>query len=331
MVIVVEDVYNGSRRVERNLTKLLNMQAPDGVSPYLDEFADKILEDDISDLRRAKYLQEMRNLAPYIEFDLGDPSIEDAQRITAKINNDHIRKQNGQPYAPASKKELRKTLRKFFRLHTGREHPLVNSVIKGPHRSRTNNTLSPIDIPRQEELEQLLSNAPTRQLRLLIAINWTTSCRIQEILNVKAGHIRKSDGQYWLDVPPSKTGPRTIPVLTHLTELEQLLQDAPSPDAYLFHKDNPFQIRKYRNYYNGFKTAAEDIDTAAILQPKMLRKSRGTSLAAEYNWNAARISSYMGNSINQAEKYIQLAKSDLKQAAQETITRSQTEHADMYA
>jgi site-specific recombinase XerD len=311
------DVYQATDDLNRELKRWKGIEFSGANRTAAEEFKERIMKDNIKDTTRKDHLQNIRILAPHIDFNLKTADKSDIRELVRKINDDHIRQRDGSRYAAWSKKDLRSSLKKFYRV--GLDRPEVASYFRTHPKERDKPDLQAIDIPSKQDIARLANLMDDDLYSSVLWLHWSLGVRVKELMNIKRRGVRKHKGLLWVDVPTGeKTGPRSIPVLHRQEDLTTLRKKGRRSNSSFLLSDKQNKPMKYNAYEQQFRAAAEYVDTAAILTPKMVRKSRATHMASRKDVNAPKLQKYFGwSDLSTAEFYIQLADSALEDLVDE--------------
>lgn len=164
----------------------------------------------VGGLRQAKYAHDLAKLDRFFRKSLDTLTEADMERFILALEDDRIRKGNGQPYAVETKVAVKKIIIKFYRWLNGGETPPLVSWID------TSFKLPDYHALRKEQVEAIVRLLPgmtpelTARNRAIILFLFDSGARADELLNVRIRHLEVKDGEYRVRIEYSKTRPRTI-------------------------------------------------------------------------------------------------------------------------
>lgn len=160
---------------------------------------------------RMKNLFLLKTVAKFLNKDLDKITIADMERLIQSLNENKLRKSNGEAYSEQTKSNLKITLIIFLRYY-------IKDLVRFDElTSWIETSFKKKEIPAlyEEDIKKLLSKCYTPQQRVLICFLFDAGCRIEEFLNVRMSDITevKDTIPYYkvtLREEFSKTSGRTI-------------------------------------------------------------------------------------------------------------------------
>ena len=184
-------------------------------SPYIEEFLKLLSVGEINkgqavgEVRQLKYLDLLSIFFNKYKQPLSKLTKTDMQDFIDKLNKDKIRKQNKQPYSPATKQDLMISLRTYLKWRLPKKYVELTEWFDTRIKKTTPETLT------EDEVEQLLNACANNMDRFLICVLFDSGMRAEEFLNVRFEDITnptESFPYYKIEVKEeySKTDGRTI-------------------------------------------------------------------------------------------------------------------------
>ncbi|MCK5125526.1 MAG: site-specific integrase [candidate division Zixibacteria bacterium] len=246
----------------------------------------------IGPARCLKYLSILQRLSRLFGRSFNDVSQNDMECLIEKLESDRIKTVNGKLYAEATKCDIKKTIKKFWKWKDGN-----NKVY--PELVEWIDTFIEIkDVPAltRSEIECMIDHTPNPRNKALLMVLFDSGARVEELLNVrlKKEHIfwKENIKCYMIRLEYSKTKPRTISVPLSEHYLRNWLKQHPV-------SDNP-QAQLFPLTYPNLKMIIRRIGQRALgkkVTPHMLRHSSATyyanrlknhyKLCYRYGWTMA--------------------------------------------
>lgn len=233
--------------------------------------------------RIMKYVQNLRLIARWLGKPLGQACQEDIERLVCGID-DNVYDNRGKNYAEESKRDFKKTLRKYYRW-LGKQGMIDFISLASV----------PKDVPAltREQVEEMINSTHLRDLKAAIMVLFDGGLRIEELLNLRLKDVTRErytedTSCFWVDARYSKTFARKIPLPLSTKHLENWLAMHPesrNPDAQVF----PI---KYQAFLKRLRTLSRLVLNRKV-NPHMLRHSSATywapkmnryTLCAKYGW-----------------------------------------------
>lgn len=194
-------------RAERRINKIINPSEVDGENSLeITEMQRKLLRkwnthlelNDIQKTTRSDYLKK----ASYFLKKTGKPVQEiDKEDIKAYLS----------AYKKSTRNNYKTTIRQFFlwyyldykEVSSPKKPRFIDSLLKVKG-SSGRNKVKKEDLPREEEIKELMGKALNHRNRALIAILADKGMRIREALSLKIKHVNFDDAGIYLTVPSAK-------------------------------------------------------------------------------------------------------------------------------
>jgi len=196
----------------------------------------------IGPARCLKYLGILKLLSAAFAKPFDLVTMDDMEGFVEGLEADRLLTKKGTPFSEASKSDIRKAIKKFWKWKDGacRHYPDLVEWIE---------TCEPVkEVPAlsRREIERIVDATASPRDRALIMLLFDSGARIEELLNVrlKAEHLfwKESAGCYMIRLEFSKTKPRTISIPLSTKVLRSWLEVHPfssNPDAQLFPMSYP--------------------------------------------------------------------------------------------
>lgn len=191
----------------------------------------------VKDRRISNYIQFLSKLNNYFEKDLDKITEKEAEKLYRDLEDNKIKKQNGMPYAQASKDEFVKTLKRFLGWVWGNKtlkYRKTLSWMKEEYKKSNKKAITLKDCEKIISKEKYLRNVA------LFDGLFDSGARIEEWLNVKINDLtRTSDNKYFkvhLRGTKTEEADRTIALPICSKHLSKWLKEHPTKedDDYLF-------------------------------------------------------------------------------------------------
>ncbi|MCP4553719.1 MAG: phage integrase family protein [Bacteroidetes bacterium] len=222
--------------------------------------------------RIVNYLQFLQKLHEYFQKDLDKITESESTKLYTNLQDDIIRKNNGMPYAQASKDEYVKTIKRYLGWRWGKnsiKYRKSISWMKEDYKGSDKNAIT------LQQAEEIVKNEENLRNQCLFMFAFDSGGRIEEILNVRIKDLTIScNGNKYYNVylrgektPEAK---RTIPLPIVSSLLSEWLKCHPTrqEDDYVF----PLM---YDNAKKIIRQMSERILEVAI-KPHELRHSSAT-------------------------------------------------------
>ena len=226
----------------------------------------------VKDRRISAYLQFLMKLHRYFKKDLDKITEKEATDFYIALQEDKIKKNNGMPYAQASKDEFVKTLKRYLGWKWGGretiEYKKSLSWMKEDYKKSNKNAIT------LKEAKQIIDKEKYVRDKCLFLFLFDSGARIEEALNVRIGDLTKSSDHkfYMVHLRGTKTeeADRNISLPLCAKEINIWLKEHPTGDKddYLF----PIRYDNARRIIKGMSKRILNYQ----LKPHELRHSSAT-------------------------------------------------------
>lgn len=226
----------------------------------------------VKDRRISAYLQFLVKLHRYFKKDLDKITEKEATNFYIALQENKIKKNNGMPYAQASKDEFVKTLKRYLAWKWGgretQRYKKSLSWMKEDYKKSNKNAIT------LKQAQQIISKEKYVRDKCLFLFLFDTGARIEEALNVRIGDLTKSSDNkfYMVHLRGTKTeeADRNISLPLCAKEINKWLKEHPTQDK----EDYLFPIR-YDNSRRIIKLMSKRV-LDYQLKPHELRHSSAT-------------------------------------------------------
>ena len=224
--------------------------------------------------RLLKYIGILRFLSARFakSFDLVNQ--DDMERFVERLETNLIKKLNGANFAEATKADIKKTIKKFWKWKDGKGkvYPELVEWID------SHDPIKEIPALPREEVEKMIEYSSNARDKALLMVLFDSGARAEEILNVrlKPEHLMwiEDGGYFKIRLEFSKTKPRTISVPLSTRLLQAWLEVHPA-------RENP-QAQLFPLTYGNLRMLVRRIGERVLgkkVSPHMLRHSSATFYA----------------------------------------------------
>ncbi|MCK4820179.1 site-specific integrase, partial [bacterium] len=246
----------------------------------------------IGPARCLKYISILQRLSEELCKSFDDVNQSNMERLIQDLENDRIRTRSGQQYSKATKTDIKKTIKKFWKWKDGSNKTYPELV------EWIDTYIAVKDVPAltRSEVEKMIEHTASPRDRTLLMVLFDSGARAEELLNVrlKREHVFwKGDLKcYMIRLEYSKTKPRTISLPLSTSYMTSWLEVHPA-------KDNP-QAQLFPMTYPAMKMVVSRLGRRALgkqVTPHMLRHSSATfyanklknpyKLCYRYGWTMA--------------------------------------------
>ena len=291
-------------------------------------FKDFLLELDaegLSTYRKKRYKQSIKRLAEFIDFKLDEASAKELKQLAGKINNDKIRKYNGEPYSEWSKSEFKKLLQKYYT--TIGQGDKIEWLKASPDKRKLSN-INPDKLLTPKDAKKMIQAADNLRDKALFYLLWDTGARVGGLLktqenshHLKWKHVTFKDDLMHIEIL-DKTGWRTLKVRDSMPIMKQHWENSSKEmeepvfkqqQAYR-NGDKPLTAQGLRKKLREAKKRTS-LSERKKVNPHAWRKARATH-KARIGWNQSQICYYFGwvEGSKEAAKYIRLSERDMEKA-----------------
>lgn len=224
--------------------------------------------------RCLKYLGILRQLSLIFGKPFDQVSQGDMERFVYSLEHDQILSRANKPYSIATKADIKKTVKKFWKWKDGnnRVYPGLVEWID------TCEGIKEVPALNRAEVEQMIECTANPRDRALVMVLFDSGARVEELLNVRLRkeHLfwKEEIGSYMIRLEYSKTKPRTISLPMSTECIRKWLAVHPA-------KDNS-QAQLFPMAYPALKMVISRLGKKALgkrVTPHMLRHSSATFYA----------------------------------------------------
>jgi integrase len=246
----------------------------------------------IGPARCLKYIGILKNLSAWFDKPFNKICQIDMEDLIQRLESDRIISAKKTPYSEATKVDIKKTIKKFWKWKDGNNkfYPELVDWLD------TCETIKDVPALIRAEIETMLDSASSIRDRALVMVLFDSGARVEEILNVrlKREHLfwNKKISCYMIRLEFSKTKPRTISLPLSTECMTRWLKIHPA-------KDNP-QSQLFPMTYPALKMVVKRLGNRALgknVTPHTLRHSSATfyanrlkspyKLCYRYGWTMA--------------------------------------------
>jgi integrase/ribosomal protein L40E len=289
------DIHNISQTLQRQKTSIRNhSQISERDKKILIEgnsnfpsFLTFMRNKDHSKTRINRYLQDWKKISAYTSWNIEDVNKPRMAELIGELNTGELCKKNGEPYAPESKREIKKSVRKMYTdyLEVYREELKVEDDFRGDDiinytLTRETNYTDPDRLPLPETVKALVENAPRVIDKAYIMLLWSTGGRHGEILGLKWRDVDFSSKIGKVIFRDTKTGgDHSVPMAEALPFMRELLEKDPrsdEPNTYVFrssHTDEQYSANGAAEILSRAREKT-DIPRKIKTNPHAFRKGR---------------------------------------------------------
>ena len=224
--------------------------------------------------RRLKYLTILRLLASWFGKPFSQVQQQDMERLIERLDSDEIVQQNCKPYSDATKADIKKTIKKFWKWKDGQNqfYPDLVAWIE------SYDPVKEIPALSRQEVERMIDQTASLRDKALLMVLFDSGARVEELLNVrlKPEHLffKETVQCYMIRLEFSKTKPRTISLPLSTRYIQEWLSIHPA-------RDNP-QAQFFPLNYGNLRMLIGRIGRRVLgkrVTPHMLRHSSATFYA----------------------------------------------------
>jgi len=297
------------RRIENVKKKILQLAIPGSNRKAILEFSDFCFSDGLSARRVLKYLSTLSSIAGLLPKEFSKSTRADIEKLVNKIELSE--------YSEWTKHDYRVTLKKFFRWLRNTEDGYPPEVKWLRSTMRNRRTKLPEEILTPQEVQAMITAAPTARDKALIASLYESGCRIGELLNLCMKQIQQHPHGFQITVEGMK-GPRRLLLIASAPYLTAWLNQHPrhdDPQAGLWvSADYHVKQLGYARVSTMLKTVARRARIRKAVNPHNFRHSRATHLAKHLT--EAQMKEFFGwtQSSDMASTYVHLSGRDMDNA-----------------
>jgi integrase len=289
------DIHNRSRTLER-------IQNQIETSPDISERDKKLLlegtsdfpgfltflqNDPMSDSRINRYLRTWKRFCKYTDWDIEEVDKTKIAKLVGDLSSDKITKSSGKPFASATKRELKKGIRKMYidYVETYRNELDVGNDFRGEELINFDlaidkNYTDSDRLPTPKTVKSLVENANKIRNKAYIMLLWSTGGRNGEILGLKWQDVDFSSKVGKVTFRETKTGgDHQVPMAEAYPFMKQHLENDPKSsegDAFVFRSVQSDTQLSGAGGANIITRTREDTDIASKIKtnPHAFRKGR---------------------------------------------------------
>jgi integrase/recombinase XerD len=301
------DIHNYERQIAGEMRLIeKSTSIPETNKNAIFRFKDDSLAEGISKGRIARYLWDLKTLSTWLNMEFERATKEDIKRMLGKLETSH--------YSYSTKRDLKITLRKFYRWLRGTEG-IPEEVSWFKTNLKSNNRKLPEEVLTENEVAKLIRAASSVRNRAFISTFYETGCRIGEILTLKLKHVVPANPGMQLIVN-GKTGARRIRIIASAPYLSQWINAHPNaddPGAFLW-IDKKGELTEYRTITYLLEYLKKKTGIKKRIYPHIFRHSRATHLANHLT--EAQMKQYFGwvQASKMASIYVHLSGRDVDNA-----------------
>lgn len=264
----------------------------------------------LSPARTLRYLYDLPRIAEYLGKDFEKATRKDFEGVLNKLEMTN--------YAPQTKLDFKKSIKKFYKwLNGGEEYPESVKWIKTGR--KMNNNKLPEELLTEDDVKQMIETAIHPRDRAIISVLWESGCRAGELLTMDIKHIVFEDTVTRV-ILQGKTGARRVPLLDSTPYLSEWINNHPfrnKPTAPLWLGIGAVGRNKPLSYPALRKLLFVVAKKAKIKQnvnPHNFRHSRATFLANHLT--EAQMNQYLGwvRGSDMPATYVHLSGRDVDEA-----------------
>ena len=284
-----EDIYKYDIKLKRkvdSIQKFTNLSKNNKKKIF--DFQKNCIAQGLSKARVLRYLQDLPKLAEYLGKDFEKATKKDFENVLNKLESTD--------YAPQTKLDFKKSIKKFYKwLNGGEECPESVKWIKTGR--KLNNKKLPEELLTEDDVKLMIESAFNPRDRAIISVLWESGCRAAELLTMDIKHIVFEES-ITRAIFQGKTGARRVPLLDSTPYISEWLNNHPlrdNPSAPLWVGIGTVGRNKPMSYAAFRKMLAEVAQKANVkcrVNPHNFRHSRATFLANHLT--EAQMNQYMG-------------------------------------
>jgi integrase/recombinase XerD len=301
------DIHNYERRIAGE-TRLINESTsiPETNKKAIFRFKDDSLAEGISKGRIVRYLWDLKTLSQWLDMEFEKATKKDIKSLLGKLETSK--------YSYSTKRDLKITLRKFYKWLRGTE-TIPEEVSWFKTNLKSNNRKLPEEVLTQEEVAKMIRLAGSTRDKAFISTFYESGCRIGEILTLKLKHVVPANPGIQLIVN-GKTGARRIRVIASAVYLNQWINIHPyngNPEVHLW-VGRSGELIGYRSVTHLLAKLKRKGSIKKRIYPHIFRHSRATHLANHLT--EAQMKQYFGwiQASKMASIYVHLSGRDVDEA-----------------
>lgn len=233
------DIYKVDGGLENSITYLKeNKSVTVTEQKLIDEFIKdcqlgKHCKKRVGKHRMIRYARDINFFYNYFKKPFSKITENDVEEFFKALDENRIRKQNGDPYTNSSKNDIVKSLKRFGRWFYRNNIDKYNKLFRWIKEFREN-----VEIPAlsREEIERIVEKCNARDSAIIMFL-FDSGARVGEALNVKISDLTENKKSLKVRIRESKTKPRTINIPLAAKYVRLWLKKHPDKDnsnAFLF-------------------------------------------------------------------------------------------------
>jgi site-specific recombinase XerD/predicted RNA-binding Zn-ribbon protein involved in translation (DUF1610 family) len=205
----------------------------------LNEFFRKMRSQAVGSPTIRDYASRFNGLAPHIDFKLDEPDKKDLEGIIAALNQDEIRKNNGEKYSDYSKEKYWSTISRFYNGFIKKKDKGYNPEIDGEALIEDLEVKTDLSVnidsdrkPDPLEVRKVAQEADNLRDKAIILFGWATGHRVGEVYHTQHdsdiltwSDLKFTDEELWVTLN-GKTGEREVPVKTSMPVMRELWENS---------------------------------------------------------------------------------------------------------
>ena len=320
----MSDIYGVEDYVERARQSLERSDIREENKYYLNWFIDELMADnDVGEKKIFRYVQSLRILEEQGAADFCWESVEkqELKRTVGRVNMNRVR---GKTYAPESRAEIKKPIRKLMKYREGEESPDIIDFISVHVKKKDRSRVDPTSLPTPKTVVEMVKEAKNLRDKALVLLLWESGARIGEFLTLNWEDLVDQGGYYSVQLD-GKTGKRPVPVVDCYPVVEALKQqENPSRgDEPVFTSLQSENRLSYSAANDALERMAERTGTTRKYNPHAFRKSRATFMAHN-GANVFQLMRMFGwEKVETAKQYIEVVRREVESLVVEVSGRSE--------
>ncbi|MFP4005473.1 MAG: tyrosine-type recombinase/integrase, partial [Candidatus Hadarchaeia archaeon] len=241
------------------------------------EFKRDLKLDGLSDAWIHKLLTHVRTMGERLGSGFEEATRDDLKDVVEWVQCRDI--------SPATKRDYKEALKRFYKWLNGGEHPEKTRWINTT-RKRRNHKL-PEKLLTEDDVQALMEAAENPRDRAFVSLLWETGARIGELIDLEVGSFE--DHEHGLKISiEGKTGMRRLPLISSVPHLNNWLTNHPKgddPEAPVWCRLKGSKAGEKVGYRNLRKVLDRLADAAGVDKPSNphhFRHSRATYLASRF-------------------------------------------------
>jgi len=299
-----------AKRVEAAKKRIRSLSIPAKNRRAILAFCDSCFSQGLSSPRVLKYLSHLSTIAPSFTKEFTRVTRADVEKVVRRIE--------GSGYSEWTKHDYKITLKKFFRWLRGTEDEYPPEVKWIRSTIRNGRLKLPDEILTPQEVQAIITAAPSVRDKAFISCLYESGCRITEMLFLCIGQLQRHPHGFQITVDGTMKGPRRLLLIASAPYLTDWLNQHPrltDPKAPLWiTSDRTAKQMGYSRACSVIQQAAQRAGVRKAVNPHNFRHSRATHLAKHLT--EAQMKEYFGwvQSSDMASTYVHLSGRDIDTA-----------------